>query len=68
MSDALSDVLSGLSASDVKIDALGRIKVTNPEMARKLRELADSELKDAPTNNSCNHGCSSGVAESGPEI
>ncbi|GGO39484.1 MULTISPECIES: hypothetical protein [Streptomyces] len=56
MSDKLSELLSGLTPSDVVVDPFGRIVITNPEVARELRELSEGATMLVP-NQSCNHGC-----------
>ncbi|MVO89243.1 MULTISPECIES: hypothetical protein [Streptomyces] len=56
MSDKLSELLAGLSPSDVSIDSLGRIVITDPELAKQFRELSDGSAMLVP-NQSCNHGC-----------
>ena len=56
MTETLSQVLAGLTASDVKVDQSGRIMIKDPEKARQLQELAD-EVELAATNSGCNHNC-----------
>ncbi|WP_185842060.1 hypothetical protein [Streptomyces sp. WAC 06725] len=57
MSDTLDEILSGLSATDVEIDAHGRIKVKDPQVAKQLRELSDAPGELLGNNSNCNHGC-----------
>lgn len=57
MSDTLSEVLAGLTASDVKVDESGRIVIKDPDVARRLKELPLAEAEAAATNSGCNHNC-----------
>ncbi|MEU1310986.1 hypothetical protein ABZ419_19145 [Streptomyces cinnamoneus] len=56
MPDALSKILSGLTAADVEIDESGRVVIRNQELAQQVKDLsgAATPLVD---NDNCNHGC-----------
>lgn len=57
MADTLSQVLAGLTASDVEVDESGRIKIKDPDVARRLKELSDAAPAADETNTNCNHSC-----------
>ncbi|MGW2866017.1 hypothetical protein [Streptomyces sp. NPDC001205] len=56
MPDSLSEVLAGLTSSDVEIDADGRITVKDPQVAQKLQQLSD-DVGILQRNSNCNHNC-----------